>query len=139
MMRAADIAQSDPGMKWEFRKNVEHFLRTKDSASEAAVRDQLQIWSVNYEQLSTQFQRTPGTREIEKQSEHLSALSAAALQAILWIRNGQKPSASWMSDHKELFSAASGIYGETELAVYPELMSLIEQRMIPLPAAYPLF
>ena len=139
MMRAADIAQMDRRTKWEFRKNVEQFLRAKDSISEAAVRDQLLIWSVNYIQLKTQFQRTPGTREIEKQSEHLSALSSAALHAIEWIRTGQKPPASWMSDHKELFSAASGIYGETELSVYPELMSLIEQRMIPLPVAYPLF
>jgi len=44
-----------------------------------------------------------------------------------------------LSDQKKLFTGASGIYGETELAVYPELMSLIEQRMIPLPASYPLF
>jgi hexosaminidase len=139
MMRAADIAQADPRTKWEFRKNVEQFLRTKDSISGAAIRGQLLIWSVNYDQLRTQFQRTPGTREIEKQSEQLSALSAAALQAIEWIRAGQKPPFSWMSDHKELFSAANGIYGETELSVYPELMSLIEQRMIPLPVAYPLF
>jgi len=139
MMRAADIASMDSRTKWEFRKNVAQFLLTKDSISEAAIRDQLLIWSVNYDQLKSQFKRTPITAEIEKQSENLSSLSAAALQAVGWIRAGQKPSAEWLSDHKKLFTDASGIYGETELAVYPELMSLIEQRMIPLPASYPLF
>jgi hexosaminidase len=138
LVRAADIAQVDSRTKWLFRKNVEKYLETKSNESEAALRNQLLIWAVNYDLLKPLFQSSPIAKEVEQHAAHLSAMAKAAIEAIDWIKTGQQPPSEWLAEHKELFSASSKVYGETELAVYQEIMDLINQRLTPLPVSYPL-
>ena len=139
LVRAADVAMVDSRVKWKFRKNVMDFLLTKSPASEHAIRDQLTIWSVNYDQLQSLFKSSPLAKEIEMHSKNLSALSQACLDALDQIKAGKKPDAQWLSDKQSLMKSAQGSYGEVELSVLPEMIDLINQEITPLPASFPIF
>jgi len=139
LIRAADIAWVDPSEKWKFRKNVTEFLQTKSPASEMAVRDQLMVWSKNYDQLKPLFESTPVAKEIVQHSKNLSALSIVCLQAMDFLKTGKKPGEQWLKDQQKLLESAKGNYGDVELSVLPEMNALISQNFAPLPMSYPLF
>jgi hexosaminidase len=137
-VRAADITWVDPEEKWKFRKNVTEFLQTKSTASEMAVRDQLILWSKNYDQLKPLFESTPLAKEIVEHSKNLSALSVVCLQAMDILKTGKPPGEQWLKDKQVLLESAKGNYGEVELSVLPEMTALISQHFAPLPMSYPL-
>jgi hexosaminidase len=139
LVRAADIAMVDPMVKWQFRKNVMDFLLTRSPASERAIRDQLNIWSVNYDQLQSLFDSSPTAKEVETHSKNLSALSLACMDALDLIKADKKPDAQWISDRQSLLTSAKGSYGEVELSVLPEMIALITQEPVPLPNSFPIF
>ncbi len=139
LIRAADIAWVDPQVKWEFRKNVSEYLKAKSVPSELAVREQLKEWTSSYDQLKPLFESSTLAKEIMQHSKNLSALSAACLQAMDFLKAGTKPTDQWMKEQQALLESAKGAYGEVELSVLPELTALISQQLNPLPTSYPLF
>jgi hexosaminidase len=139
LVRAADIAMVDPWVKWQFRKNVMDFLLTKSPASERAIREQLTIWSVNYDQLQSLFNSSTIGKEVETHSKNLSALSLACMDALDQIKAAKKPDAQWISDRQSLLKSAKGSYGEVELSVLPEMTALITQEPAPLPTSFTIF
>jgi hypothetical protein len=129
----------DPGVKWEFRKNVMDFLQTKSPAAERAIRDQLTIWSVNHDQLQSLFNSSPVAKEIETHSKNLSVLSLACMNALDQIKEGKQPDAKWIADQESTLKSAKGSFGEVELSVLPEMTALITREPAPLPTSFPMF
>jgi hexosaminidase len=139
LVRAADIAMIDPRNKWMFRNSVIEFLRTKNPEAEKTIRDQLTIWSANYQQLIPLFESSPLAKEIEAHSRNLSELSQVCLEVLDLILAGKQPGTEWFADKQSLLKAAAGSQGDVELSVLPELTALITQQLAGLPESYPLF
>jgi len=139
LVRPADIAMVDPPEKWAFRQLVKEYLRTKNPAAEKAVREQLIIWSGNYQELKLLFASFPLAKEIEPHAKNLSALSQVCLEALDMYHAGKQPGTQWIATQQALLKAASGSAGEMELSVLPELNALISQQLMPLPPSYTLF
>lgn len=139
LIRAADITMIDPWNKWAFRHAVIEYLHSKNPDAEKAIRDQLTIWSANYNQLKPLFASSKLADEIEPHSKSLSELSVVCLEALDMIRAGKQPGTDWISDKQVMLKAAAGSQGEVELSVLPELTAIISQQLSPLPESYPLF
>jgi hexosaminidase len=139
LIRAADIAMVDPRVKWEFRKNVVEYLHTKSARSELAIREQLIVWTANYNQLQPLFKSSSLAREIEEQSKNLTALSNVCLESLDMVKAGNQPTSQWLADKEPLILSAKGTFGDVELSVFPEMTALITGQWTDLPASYPLF
>jgi len=139
MVRAADIAMVDPEDKWTFRNLVADYLLTKNASSVKAIREQLTIWSVCYQQLKPLFDSSPLAKEIEPHAKNLSALSQSCLEAMDIYQSGKQPGNQWMADQQTLMKTAARSVGDVELSVLPELNALISHQLTPLPESYSLF
>jgi hexosaminidase len=139
LVRAADITMVDPEGKWAFRSQVTEYLHSKNPTAENLIRQQLKIWSVNYDELKPLFKASLLAEEIGPHSRYLSELSLACLEVMDMNQAGKQPGADWLAGKQALLQAAAGKQGDVELSVLPELTALITQQWTVLPESFTLF
>lgn len=76
---------------------------------------------------------------MEQQSRDLNLLAGFGLEAFRQIEEGSKPSASWVQQKMVEIRKTDQPYGDTLLAILPEIEFLVLGKMLPLPASYPIF
>lgn len=139
LIRVADVATIDPEIKYVFRTQVKNWIERKDSLSERAIQQQLNNWIGLPVALRNCFKSNAIAREVENHAKNLSDLSKACLELLALQKEGKTADSSWISKQKQSLKEASKVYGDTELAVLPELEALINGKLAPLPKAYVLF
>jgi len=137
--RAADMAQVDPPLKWEFRAQVEKFLATKNPEAEQWLKHQLLAWRDNDQQLQSLFRSSSQAKEISAHSGNLSLLSAAALNVMDQTKSGILSDSTSTKNNFLLIQNAKTTDGEVELSVLPELEALITGKLTALPKQFPFF
>jgi hexosaminidase len=139
LLRVSDIATIDPETKYRFRKLVSNWIERKDTLSGQAISQQLNEWIGLPNDLKKYFNSNAIAKEIEMHAVNLSGLSKSCLELLGIQRAGREGDSSWLSKQKQFLAEASKSYGDTELAVLPELEALLTGKLAPLPKVYPLF
>jgi len=135
----ADIVLVDSSVKQDFRVALGRYLQSHDAASEALLRARLLSWSVNSQQLAPYCALGGELAKVCGHARRLSALADAGLQALDRARRGEAATASQRAADEALLTAAKASEAETEIAVLPELGSLLRGKLADEPNNYPLF
>ena len=135
----SDIIPVDSEIRWKFRNAVNSYLKDKNADSEKLIRQWLNSWKANNEQLEIYLGSIDQLKKIQAHSKNLSIIAAVGLEAIDKIKSGNGPSVDWVSDAQAKLKTAAQAYGETELAIVAEIEALVKQQLAPLPATYPVF
>lgn len=109
----AASAESYPG--YEFNKNVENWLNTKDEQLKIQIETLLNDWIENHASLEGLFETNEKAQMIQNHSENLSLLAALALKKI----NGEIMSESEVSGLNDLLANSKKEFGGTVLSVVP--------------------
>ncbi len=134
LQEVADVLPMNSFSKRQFRQWVSSYLQTQDRDAARAIRAQLQVWS--YMQWNSYQQ--PCLEAIRPHAVNLQALSKLALEA-MDQRDKGVVLLEWVNRQQELLKKAATPVAETELDVLPELAALINGKLLPEPATYPLF
>ncbi|MGB5323281.1 hypothetical protein, partial [Lutimonas sp.] len=116
----AASAESYPG--YEFNKNVENLLNTKDLKLKNQIESILKEWIENHASLEGLFDTNEKVQMIQNHSENLSLLAALALKKI----NGEILSESEVSGLNDLLVNSKKEFGGTVLSVVPGLENILK-------------
>ena len=139
LVEVADFVFVDSEVKWKFREAVASFLKNKDTVSEKVIDNYLTLWQNNNINIRNLFITSKQLERIEEHSKNLSLIAAIGKTALDKIKADAAPPDEWINQCMELLLSASQAYGETELAITPEIEALIKQKIIPLPSKYSIF
>jgi hexosaminidase len=135
----SDIVFVDSKTKREFRGLVKNYLEKHDKNAESAIRKYLQAWQKNDELLKPLFAGNARLKDTEDHSKNLSTAAVIGLAALDRINKGTANDATWIKQQSDLLAEFEKAHGETEIAVIPEIESLILQHLVPEPASYSAF
>lgn len=135
----ADIIPVDSEDKWKFRLAVQNYLQKKDAASGKIINAYLTKWQENDAKVKDVLTSSNQLLKIQEHSKNLSLVAALGREALAKIKSNSKPSPEWINESMNVLKSASQASGQTELAIIPEIESLIKQQMSPLPASYSLY
>jgi hexosaminidase len=138
LVQVSDIVFVDSKVKWKFRDAVKSYLEHKDVASETILRNYLQLWQNNNDQLKDLFVTSTQLKRVEEHSKNLSVIATLGLEAIDKLKSGTTD-LNWINEKLNILKTTNQVYGETELSVIPEIEALVRQQMIALPATYSIF
>ncbi len=80
--RIVDAARPESYVAYNFNKDVDLWIKTKDKDAESRIIRSLKIWAKNYDELALAFEYVERLKEVELHSKHLSELSQLGLIAI---------------------------------------------------------
>jgi hypothetical protein len=80
--RIVDAARPESYVAYNFNKDVDLWIKTKDKDAESRIIHSLKIWAKNYDELALAFEYVERLKEVELHSKHLSELSQLGLIAI---------------------------------------------------------
>jgi len=128
LTRAVDAARPDAKTAREFRKLADAYVSSggKDAAAEKSMRTLLVRWKYNHEDLVEIIRRSPALLEIKSLSEDLSTVAVIGLEALDYIKNGQRADAGWVSAKKDVLKRARVPRGQTELMIIPAIEALVD-------------
>lgn len=115
----AASAESYPG--YEFNKNVDQWLTTKDENLKIEIETLLNDWIENHQSLTKLFETNEKVQMIQNHSKNLSLLASLALKKI----NGEMLSVSENSGLNDLLASSNQEYGGTVLSVVPGLEKIL--------------
>ena len=139
LIAVSDIIPVDNETKWNFRNLVAEYLRTKNTNLERKISGILEKWRDNKDLLAPYFEESELLSQVKQHSENLSEAASIALEALAKLKNGSQPSQEWATEKINKLKEFSKSYGETDLAILPEIESLVTQHLAALPATYPIF
>lgn len=116
----AASAESYPG--YEFNKNVENWLNTKDEQLKIQIETLLNDWIKNHQSLESLFEANEKVQVIQSHSQHLSSLASLALKKI----NGKMLTESERSGLNDLLVNSKKEFGGTVLSVVPGLENILK-------------
>jgi hexosaminidase len=123
--RMVDIALPESYEAYRFGQDVDLWIESEDAAARERMIMQLEIWSVNNEQLAPAFENNERLLEVQKHSEHLSQLGLVGLLSLT-----NPASLSGKDDEmKELFVSASESYGATNLPITQHVQKLVQSAI----------
>jgi len=146
LTRVVDAASADSKKAREFSREVDAFLEPRISqsvnntlgkkkdvagaadsspANGAALESQLRQWKENHDRLKPFITTAPVLQEVAGLSEDFSALSAAGLEALTYIRSGKPVPAGWLESQRVRFNAAKAPRAQVILVVVEPMMKLI--------------
>lgn len=135
----SDIVFCDSEVKWAFRRNVAAYLELKDPALENLLVKQLIKWRDNDAGLQPYFQRSAQLALIKQHSANLHDAAVIGLAAIENIKAGNQPDAAWQKEQLKKLAEYKKSVGETELEIVSEIEALVNRKLSPLPASFPVF
>ena len=127
MNRVVDTARPESIKAREFAGLVNAFVAGPiKPGMEAELRAQLTAWKSNAENLQPLAAKSWFVQEVMPQSQNLSSLSAAALQALDYLDRGEKPPAGWEQQQLTLVQQAYQPKAQVLLMVCPAIQKLIQ-------------
>lgn len=146
LTRVVDAAPADSRKAREFSREVDAFLEPRISqsvnstfskkkgvvgtagsgpADGATLESQLRQWKDNHDRLKPFITTAPVLQEVAGLSEGFSAMAAAALEALTYIRSGKPVPAGWLEAQRVRFQAAKEPRGQVTLVVVEPMMKLV--------------
>jgi hypothetical protein len=119
-----DVARPESAGAHEFARRVDAFLADRKTGVED-IRRQLIIWRDNDGLLQPVFRDSALAAEVAPVSQDLSAMAAAALQALMSLGSGAKPPSGWAAEQKALFDRAAQPRAELLLSPVAALRKLV--------------
>ena len=77
--------------------------------------------------------------EIQEHSKNLSLAAAIGLEALEHGNKGASPDSVWIQQQANALDLYAKAHGDTEIAVIPEIVALVEGSLAPEPASYKAF
>ena len=125
--RAIDAARPESAAAREFSKLVDDFIAGPiRPGMELQIRAMLTEWKQNAEQLQPLSQTSLFVQEVLPVSQNLSAISAAALQALDFLDRSEKPPDGWEAQQLALVQQAFEPKAQLLLMVAPAMQKLIQ-------------
>ena len=124
--RLVDATRPESDTAREFAQAVERFLGGARTEADGLAR-QLTLWRDNEARLGPTLQRSALLAEVAPLSRDLSAISAAGLQALRYLRSGRAAPASWRRQRLNHLKRASEPRAELLILVAPPIQELIER------------
>jgi len=118
--RVVDAATAESYRAYRFGQAVNRWLETGDEETGVWLKETLESWSVNHDQLTQLFDSSPLLQEVEPHSLHLSALARLGLEAL-----AGEPVPLNDSIRTALFEEAKSPYGGTILKVVEPVQKLV--------------
>ncbi len=135
----SDIVFCDSETKWAFRRGVGEYLKKNDPVLENLLKNQLIIWRDNDAALQPYFQQSTRLAVIKQHSANLHDAAVIGIAALENIRSGNQPDASWQQEQLKKLAEYKKSFGETELEIVSEIEALVNRKLSPLPASFPVF
>lgn len=129
LTRVVDASRPDAKVAREFRKAVDAFLSAGNDHQEllSAIRNRLELWQRNHEDLKKTIALSPVLAEIETLSEDLMKISKIGLQALDMIASGQKADPAWIDQAHQIMEKAKEPRGQTELMVVSGIEKMVTE------------
>jgi hypothetical protein len=127
MNRAVDAARPESMRAREFSALVNAFTSGPiKPGMEAELRAQLTRWKNNADDLQPLAAKSWFVQEVMPQSQNLSSISSAALQALDYVDRGEKPPAAWTQQQITAVQQAFEPKAQVLLMVCPAIQKLIQ-------------
>ncbi len=124
--KLADVATPDQELPRIFSSLVDSFLKTRSSASEKKIREQLTVWKENHAAFFILLRNSPILKEAELLSENLSKIATSGLEAIAYIRQRDTADNDWVQQQMMITEKAKEQSGRCELQVIKPIQKLIK-------------
>jgi hexosaminidase len=118
--RVVDAAPAESYRAYRFGQAVNRWIESGDEETGEFLKETLESWSVNHDQLAQLFASSPLLQEVEPHSVHLSALASLGLDAL-----AGKSVPLNDSIRNVLFEEAKSPYGGTLLKVVEPVQKLV--------------
>ena len=104
------------------------FARLADNprANKDEIRKQLTLWRDNKAALVPLIQRSPLLEETQPLAEDVSALAAAGLEALDYLKSGQPAPQAWVKQQQALLDRAARPRAELLIMIVPSIRKLVE-------------
>ena len=129
LTRVVDAARPDAKVAREFRKDVDAFISFGNNHRDlsTAIRNRLELWHSNHDELKQVIALSPVLSEIESLSEDLMKVSEIGLQAMDMIASGQKADQAWVDQSRQILVKAKEPRGQTELMVVSGIEKMVAE------------
>jgi hexosaminidase len=135
----SDIIFVDSETKRKFRALVKLYLEKHDKDAANSIRAYLLAWQQNDTALQPLFASNKRLSEVQEHSVNLSAAAAIGLEALDRADKALPTDAVWVQKKGNELGTYEKSHSETEIAVIPEIASLVTGQLAPEPASYPAF
>jgi len=127
LTRVVDAARPDAKVAREFRNLVDSYFseERKGDMEFNDIKDWLILWQNNHINLIEIINSSPVLKEIETLSEDLSKIAGIGLQALAYIKSGQRADSYWVTPQLEILRKARAQRGQTELMIIPAIRNLV--------------
>ena len=124
--RAIDAARPESELACQFADLVSQFVSGKiQPGMEEQIRSLLRKWRDNDDQLRPVLDQSSLLQGLAPQSQALSALGLAGLEALDYLDHGAPAPPGWKAENLELIQQASTPHAQVQLAVAPAIATLI--------------
>jgi len=135
----SDIVFVDSEIKRKFRNLVKIFLTTKDKNAEVEIRGYLLAWWKNDVFLRPMFAGNKHLAEVDEHSKNLASAAAIGLETLDRMDRNMPNDAAWVQQKSATLDLAGKAHSETEIAVIPEIGSLVIGHLVAEPVSYSAF
>lgn len=135
----SDILFVDSETKRKFRALVKQYLEKHDKDAANGIRTYLLAWQQNDPALEPLFAGNKRLAEVQEHSINLSAAAAIGLEALDRADKALPADAAWIQKKSTELGTYEKSHGDTEIAIIPEMASLVTGHLAPEPASYPAF
>ena len=136
----SDVIPVESETRYEFRMNVKDYLETKNPLSEQRIRTQLARWQEVSELYTSVSQGNARLSEVNSHAEDLNVLSTMGLSILENIKSGTPYREEDLKKVQDAIDKAKkNTSGDVELAMIPEIESLLKKKLIPEPKQFGLF
>jgi hexosaminidase len=135
----SDIVFVDSETKRKFRALVKLYLEKHDKEAASGIRAYLLAWQQNDSALEPLFAGNKRLAEVQEHSVNLSAAATIGLEALDRADKALPADAAWVQKKSDELGNYEKSHNETEIAVIPEIASLVTGHLAPEPSSYPAF
>ncbi|MES2061376.1 MAG: beta-N-acetylhexosaminidase [Bacteroidota bacterium] len=135
----SDIILVDSETKRAFRSAVKQYLQTPDTDTENYISAMLDIWKNNNAKIVQLKSTGHLDNTVYQHSKNLADAADIGLQALKKLKNKETPPADWINEKLTYLKELNKVFGETEIAVLPEIEALVAQKLQPEPKEFPMF
>jgi len=133
----SDIVLVDNPTRWKFHQATLSYLTKKDSASLNFLSDCFQKWIRSADQLENSKQQQ--LAKVNTHVQNLRKVAEVGLEALSKLKSGQSPTPEWLQEKTAVIADANKPQAETEITVLNDVLALVKQQAVPLPAGFPVF
>jgi hexosaminidase len=135
----SDIVFVDSETKRKFRALVKLYLEKHDKDAANSIRAYLLGWQHNDLALEPLFAGNKRLADVQEHSKNLSAAAAIGLEALDRVDRALPADTAWTQKKSTELGIYEKSHNDIEIAVIPEIASLVTGYLVPEPASYPAF